>query len=57
MLGIPGQFVYITVVLCGGVGMMLTTKDILLMIGAGIMVVLATESFIWAITGYGLIFK
>ena len=57
MLGIPSQFVFITVVLCGGVGMMLTTKDILLMIGAGIGIVIATETMIWAITGYGLIFK
>lgn len=51
MLGIPGQLVFITVVLCGGVWIMLNRKDVLMMLGTGIMIVIATEMMIWAITG------
>ena len=34
-----------------GVGIMLNRKDVLIMVGTGIMVVVATEMMIWAITG------
>ena len=33
---------------------MLNKKDILLMIGTGVLIVIATELMIWAITGYGI---
>ena len=57
MLGIPGQLVFITVVLCGGVGIMLNRKDVVLMIATGIMIIIATELFIWAITGSGVLYR
>ncbi len=38
-----------------GVWMMLNKRDIALMIGTGIMIVIATEMIIWAITGYGIL--
>ena len=34
--------------------MMLNKRDIALMIGTGILIVIATEMIIWAITGYGI---
>lgn len=37
--------------------MMLNKTDIAVMIGTGIMIVIATELTIWAITGYGLLTK
>lgn len=52
MHGIPGQFDWNTVDCCGGVGM--NKKDLLLMAGTSIMIVVATELMIWAITGYGV---
>ena len=36
---------------CKGVWIMLNRKDVLMMIGTGIMIVIATEMMIWAITG------
>lgn len=54
MCGIPGQLVFITVILCGGVGMM-TKRDLLLMFGTGVAIVIATECVIYAITGYGFL--
>ena len=34
---------------------MLNKRDVALMIATGIMIVIATELLIWAITGYGII--
>ena len=57
MLGIPGQLVFITVVLCGGVGIMLNRRDVVLMIATGIMIIIATELFVLAITGSGVLYR
>ncbi len=55
MHGIPGDIVFIITFLCGGVGMMLNKKDILLMLATSIAIVIATECVIYAITGYGFL--
>ena len=34
-----------------GVGIMLNRKDVLMMIGTGVMIIIATEMMVWAITG------
>ena len=34
---------------------MLNKRDVALMLATGIMIVIATELLIWAITGYGII--
>lgn len=52
--GIPGQLDWNIVDSCKGVGMMLNKRDILLMAGTSILIVIATELMIWAITGYGV---
>ena len=35
--------------------MMLNKTDVLLMLATGMMIVIATECLIWAITGYGIL--
>lgn len=57
MLGVPSKSVFIIVVLCGGVWVMLDKKDVACMLATGIMIVIAMEVFIWAITGDYAIFK
>lgn len=52
--GISSKPVSFVVVRSGGVWMM-TLKDYLLMFAIGVMVVIATELFILAVTGFGLI--
>lgn len=54
---IPGQPVCIVTDLCGGVWMMLNRRDVLLMLATGLMVVVATECLIWAITGCGILLR
>ena len=54
---IPGHIVLVTVVLCGGVWIMLNRQDVLTMIGTGILIVIATEMVVWAITGEYAILK
>lgn len=34
--------------------MMLSKRDVLLMVGTGLMIVIATECVVYAITGYGI---
>jgi len=57
VLCVPGQPDRITFVLCGGVGMRLNKQDILLMVGTGLLIIMATEMLIWAITGDYAILK
>ena len=42
---------------CKGVGIMLNRRDVALMIATGIMIVIATELFVWAITGSEVLYR
>lgn len=57
MLGVPNESVFIIVVLCGGVCIMLDKNDVACMLATGVMIVVAMEMLIWAITGNYAVFR
>lgn len=57
MLGVPNESVFIIVVLCGGVWIMLDKNDVACMLATGVMIVVAMEMLIWAITGNYAVFR